>query len=572
MLHVIEPPGAFDFESNLQYKVFHLQSHCIFVIFMGYGALAAMTYLYEVMPEDSAARAHSVLAIGMPGLFLSLLPLWSNFDDGNQAGHWFGYDFGADILRPLEKNAVFYGGSDPGRFVPTYMAFVESQQSDNWKREPGFDRRDITVITQNALCDGFYCSYIRNQYDARFRPRNYTAFEKWLGRDRAYPRQPVACVSPEELSACWQEYEALPEVAARLKYGGPVLRPNSDDVFALNGVVARKIFEKNKKDHVFYIEQSVPIAWMYPYLVPSGLIFRLNPEPLGALPPGTVEQDRKFWDAYSARLLRDPWFRVDDDATITFGKLAMWHADLYRWRHLDREEEYWLKMAHTLCPQLQLVVDNLSRLYEQQKRFAEAIALVRQAQVDDPRNENYAGMLDRLIEAEHFGQQEQELRAALLKTPDDLSLQLRLARTLQGQGKFNELNDRLRLVAGMTNWTHDQMAELIQYYVEQARNPEAAIAFLEVRARIDPQTSELVYSLAALHAMLNHKDDAIKYLTQAATVGGTNALISATVDPRFEMMRDDPRFQALVSTAKLPVTNRPMTNPPPPILPKPLSR
>jgi len=566
MLHVIEPPSGFDFESNLQYKVFHLQSHCIFVIFMGYGALAAMTYLRELLPELEAST--SILVIGVPGLFLSLLPLWSNFNDGNQAGHWFGYDFGADIMRPLDKNAVYYGGSDPGRFIPTYTAFVESQQSDRWKREPGFDRRDVTVITQNALCDEYYCSYIRHQYDPRFRPQKYTLFEKWLGRDHTYPTQPITCVSPEELSACWQEYDAWPDVARRMKYGGPRLRPNSNDVFDLNGIVARKIFEKNKQNHTFYVEQSIPIDWMYPYLLPSGLIFKLNSEPMAALPPGVIEQDRKFWDAYSVRLLQDPQFRVDDDATITFGKLAMWHADLYRWRHLDKEQEYWLKMALALCPQLQSAVDNLSRLLQQQKRFDEALALVKQAQADDPRNEAYAGILDRLTEAKHYVQREQELNVSLAKSPNDPQLHLQLARVLQGEGKFDELDNHMRIAAGLTNWSHEEMAALIQYYVEAAHNPDAAIAFLEVRAKIDPKASELVYSLAALHALLEHKDEALKYLTQSASVGGTNALVSASIDPRFESMRDDPRFQALVGTVKLPVTNQHLTNPPP-VLPKP---
>jgi hypothetical protein len=50
MLQIIAPQEGFDFERNLQYKVFHLQSHCIFVMFMGYGALALMTYLHETMP------------------------------------------------------------------------------------------------------------------------------------------------------------------------------------------------------------------------------------------------------------------------------------------------------------------------------------------------------------------------------------------------------------------------------------------------------------------------------------------------------------------------------------------
>ena len=572
MLHLIEPPASFDFETNIQYKVFHLQSHCIFVVLMGYGALAAMTYLYEMMPPMPSGN--SVLLAGVPGLFLSLLPLWSNFDDCNQAGHWFGYDFGADIMRPLEKNAVFYGGSDPGRFVPTYMAFAESQQPDRWKREPGFDRRDVAVITQNALCDSFYCSYIRDQYDPRFRPSaaQYNPFEKWLGRDRAYPDKPVTCVSPEELSNCWEEYQRMPEVAERIKAGIPVLRPGTSDVFDLNGVVAWKIFEKNKKDHAFYVEQSIPINWMYPYLLPSGLIFKLNPEPLGALPPAVIEEDHKFWDTYSARLLQDPKFHLDDDAMITFGKLAMWHADLYHWRHLEKEEEYWLRIAHALCPQLQGVVDSLSRLLAHQQRFDEAVALLKQAQLDDPPNDAYPHMLERLIAAQEFGKREQELLSELAKSPRDKRLNVDLAQVLQDEGKYNELNDRLRIVAALTNWPHDEMAELIRYYVDDKHNLEAAVAFLEVRAKLDPKNSELIYSLAALDATLGHKDEALRYLAQSAKVGGDNPLISATVDPRFGSLHDDPRFKVLVGPAKMnaPAKTKPPTNLPPtlPVLPK----
>jgi tetratricopeptide (TPR) repeat protein len=578
MLLIIAPQEGFDFEHNLQYKVFHLQSHCIFVLLMGYGALALMTYLHELMPEVPAKTG--VIGFGMPALFLSLLPFWSNFDGCSQADHWFGYDYGADMMRPMDKNAVYFGGSDPGRFVPTFMAFVESQQPDRWKadwsvdpvatakRGSAFDRRDVTVITQNALCDDYYASYIRDQYDPRFRPAKWTPFEKWLGRDHAYPEIPVTCVSHDELVACWYEHQHWPDVAARMQAGGPEIRPGSNDVFDINGIVAQKIFEKNKKDHTFYLEQSVPISWMYPYLLPSGLIFKLNPEPLtdaDFAAHGGIEKDRKFWDAYSQKLLSDPKFRLDSDAILTFGKLAFWHSDLYRWRHLDKEQEYWLRMALALCPQLQDAVNSLAHLLMDQKRFDEAIAMVQQAELDDPRNESYGPILNMLNEARVYGRREQELRAELAKSPYDVQMNLDLAALLQDEGKFPELNDRLRTLAGLTNWSHDAMAGVIQYYVNTAHNPDAAIAFLEARARIDPNSGELIYSLAALEASVDRKDDALKYLSQAVALGGSNAVTSAKIDPRFAGLHDDPRFQTLLNP---PAT----TNPPGAVLPKPVKK
>ena len=578
MLLIIAPQEGFDFERNLQYKVFHLQSHCIFVLLMGYGALALMTFLHELMPEVPARTG--AIGFGVPALFLSLLPLWSNFDGCSQAGHWFGYEYGADMMRPMDKNAVYFGGSDPGRFVPTFMAFVESQQPDKWKadwvldpvgtakRGAGFDRRDVTVITQNALCDSrYYTPYIYDQYDPRVRPIKWTPFEKWLGRDRAYPEIPVTCMNADELEACWKEYYEWPDVADRIKMYGisAAVRQGSNDIFDINGIVAQKIFEKNKADHTFYIEQSVPIQWMYPYLLPSGLIFKLNPEPLASLPAAAVEEDRKFWDAYSQKLLSDPRFRIDSDAILTFGKLAFWHSDLYRWRKMPKEQEEWLRMSLKLCPQLQDAVNSFAHLLLDQKRFDEAIAVVQQAELDDPRNEAYASMLDLVNESKVYGVREQELRADLAKSPYDVQLNLDLARLLQDEGKFSELNDRLRTVAGLTNWSHDGIAGIIQYYVDTVHNPEAAIAFLEVRATIDPKADKLIYALAALDATVGRKDDVIKYLTQAVAVGGTNAMNAARLDPRFVGLHDDPRFQALLGVP-------PATNPPGAVLPKPAKK
>ena len=547
-LQVIEPQEAFDLERNLQYKVFHVQSHAILALFMGYGALAVAIFIQRDYPQVSAR--FGTITFGLPVLCLSLLPFFSNAGHCSQAGHWFGYRFGYDVMAPMDKGAVYYGGSDFGRFVPTYMAFVESQQPDRWKHDSGFDRRDVAVITQNALCDVFYCHYIRDQYDDRFRPRpdQYTPFEKWLGRDQAYPKTNVICLGENELSECWQEFNKIPEIAALIARGVPVPRTGTNDVFLINAIAAKKVFEKNKAKHTFYLEQSVAMPWTYPYLLPSGLIFKLNPVPLKALPADSVAADRKYWDDYSARLLADPHFAQDDDAHITFGKLAAWHADLYHFWHMEPEEEHWLKIALSLCPQLADSVSNLSRLMAQHQRFDEAIALIQKAERDDPRNETYGPMLDGIVLGKQLSTREQDLRAKLGRTPKspyDVDLNLQLARVLQDEGKFPELDDRMKFLAGLTNWDRPGMAAVVEYYVSHEHNPDAAIAFLAERAKIEPQASEMIYSLAALHASLGHKDEAFKYLTQAVSVGGTNALISAKIDPRFAGLVGDPRFKAL---------------------------
>ena len=71
------------------------------------------------------------------------------------------------IYPEMARDAVVYGGTDPGRFCPTYMIFCESfiPHDCQPEQDTNFDRRDCYVITQNALADPTYLDYIRAQYN-----------------------------------------------------------------------------------------------------------------------------------------------------------------------------------------------------------------------------------------------------------------------------------------------------------------------------------------------------------------------------------------------------------------------
>src|ERR1019366_3506639 len=121
-------------------------------------------------------------------LFIALslfaaMPLYSglaHWFSSDQRNHWFGYWFGHDMFTPpfkgtdgkpiypeMTKDTVLYGGTDPGRFCPTYTIFCESFTPHNCQplEDQHFDRRDVYIITQNALADGTYLCYIRAHYN-----------------------------------------------------------------------------------------------------------------------------------------------------------------------------------------------------------------------------------------------------------------------------------------------------------------------------------------------------------------------------------------------------------------------
>ena len=141
-------------------------------------------------------RAPLIITLGV----FAIMPSYSIFNhwfDNEERNHWFGYWFGHDMFTPpvegpdgqftydakvraqmakgpkgnlvypeMTRDAILFGGTDPGRFAPTYMIFCDSFIPHKCQPifDQNFDRRDVYIITQNALADPTYLQYIRSQY------------------------------------------------------------------------------------------------------------------------------------------------------------------------------------------------------------------------------------------------------------------------------------------------------------------------------------------------------------------------------------------------------------------------
>ena len=163
--------------------------------------------------------------------------------------------FGNDIIESIPPGSIYFGGTDPGRFLITAMC--KSQVN----ADPFF------VLTQNALADATYLEYLRGMYGAKI----YTPTD-------------------EDSQKCFQDYteDAQKRLQShQLKPGEDVTQDSKGQVqvkgevavMEINGLLAKVIFDKNP-DREFYIEESFPLDWMYPYLEPHGLIFKINRQPL----------------------------------------------------------------------------------------------------------------------------------------------------------------------------------------------------------------------------------------------------------------------------------------------------
>jgi hypothetical protein len=354
-----------------------------------WGAVAGLAIASSAALLLALARTGKrFIPIGYVAL-IALLPLpsvlshwWSNEQSGHLFGYWFGHDMfsppfrdssgqlgynqderqkarsgpnGSFVYPEMSPNAILFGGTDPGRFCPTYMIFSESFLPKEKRREPNFDRRDVYIITQNALADGHYLEYIRAHYNrsaqedpyffsellrsqeerasntstnflSRFAlplDRALTEVGAQLERERRasglYPAKELTLPSNNDLDRAMRNFMAdfqeraqrgqlRPGEEVRVK-GNQAQVTGQAAVMGINAILTREIFDKNP-GHEFYVEESFPIDWMYPHLTPFGTIMKLERQPPKELTPEVVERDRRFWADYMERLMGD-WVKPE---------------------------------------------------------------------------------------------------------------------------------------------------------------------------------------------------------------------------------------------------------------------
>ncbi len=162
------------------------------------------------------------------------------------------------------------------------------------------------VLTQNALADGSYLAYLRAMYGTKlYMPTDADskqAFDEYVAD--AKKRLKAGRLKPgENVSFASEEDDLVAEEDKKVQVSGQVA------VMSINALIARTIFDKNP-GREFYIEESFPLDWMYPYLSPHGLIMKINRQPLKEMTDAIVEKDRKYWQKQTAALIGD-WLRAD---------------------------------------------------------------------------------------------------------------------------------------------------------------------------------------------------------------------------------------------------------------------
>jgi hypothetical protein len=298
--------------------------------------------------------------------------------------------FARDTINSIPRNAIYFGGTDPGRGVIT--AFVQSHA----------DADPFFVLTQNALADSLYLQYLRAIYGKK-----------------------IYVPGDGDLRGAFEKYKTDAGIrldGGRLKPGEKVFRKDGKiefngtvSVMEVNALLAKVIFERNPTRE-FYVEESFVMDWMYPHLLPHGPILKLNRQLLSEISAAALQADREYWRKLTTRFLGD-WlteatpiqivcefvervygdayldgFKGDPDYVLAgrtysprrhFGKLRQAQAALYEWRlqraaspaettAMKRSAELAFKQLLALCPDDSEYVRRCAKFLQDQKRADDA--------------------------------------------------------------------------------------------------------------------------------------------------------------------------------------------------------
>jgi thioredoxin-like negative regulator of GroEL len=609
ILFIILQNPKIDMQTLFIARVQYIQSHAVYAIWLGYGLLLLMGLLDTVLAlwvrkmvssedknsESSERTATAIVrAVTLVGVALVLLLpfslVWKNYyskqqekvvGGSEQNGHDFGWQFGnwqlqgvvgikkdlwyecgkdqakfdaewakypnPDYPPPMGTNAIFFGGTDPGRFVPTYMIYCPQV------------RADVYLITQNALADNTYMAVMRDLYGDQIwipaQKDSNTAFREYVEGVQSGRINAGADVNTE---------------------GGRVQVQGVAGVMQINGILCRQIFDHNQlvsevktdestrqsgaavvpvdpvgqdgtlRPRDFYVEESYVIPWMYPYLTPHGLIMKINNRPTG-ITPEMIKNDQDFWNWYVDRLVTDRKFQRDIVARKSFSKLRSAIAGLYSARGHMNEAEAAFKQAVQLYPLSPEAVFRLADLYMRQRRFDEASQVIQTFADQDRYHDRTGPMLEQIDKMKTMDARKDELEAIMKAgagKPMDINQAFELTQL------YNVLQEHPKLHALVNNILSSKLPAQIELQLAQQftqmRRFDLAETVLTHYLSATPADTRVWIELAVIRLTRGQTGPALEALETAVNKGGDSVRALVAQDARFRPLYGNGRFRTLI--------------------------
>ncbi|MCC5843223.1 MAG: DUF2723 domain-containing protein [Verrucomicrobia bacterium] len=422
----------------------------------------------------------------------------------------------------LDQNAILFGGTDPGRFVPTYL-FHSARV-----------RPDLHILTQNALADTTHLQTLRAQYGQRiFTPSDedsHLAFRSYADHLRIFD----------------------PDAFGTLMTGGDLLEVTGvEQVNHINFQLTRLIVDRNLPGRSVYIEESYTIPELTPRLRPHGLIFQIEAEPV-RLTRAEIRRDMDFWDWYIETLLetrlppdqRSQRFQADAMARRAFSKLRTAQAGVYHDQGYPREAERAFRQAQSLYPANPETAFRFAELPLSQQRFDAAEDIINAFAPRDPRHHQIPVFHRQAAQLRDLNR-----RRLAAENEWDLSPGVNLALQLTQFYGLLEMTDHMedaaRILLNLPRIREEFYPPLADF-LRRREHRELYQQTLEVWTERYPQSIEPVLDLAAIALSDRETRRFFELLDRAIALDPPAVRARLRADPRFLDIQHWTSFQSRI--------------------------
>jgi TolB-like protein/Tfp pilus assembly protein PilF len=239
--------------------------------------------------------------------------------------------------------------------------------------------------------------------------------------------------------------------------------------------------------------------------------------------------------------------QIDDGLAEAHASLA--HVRLHDWDWAGLEEEF--LRALDLNPGFAMAYGWYSEYLMAMGRAEECIAITRRAQQADPVSPVIATTLaTALYFARRYDEAVQELRNAIEIDPNHFLPHFRLGQVHQMRGVFDEAISEMRKAVAFSGGSTETLSGLAQ--------ASAAAGQIDLMQTVLDQMNDQAagryvspYNLAKVYASLCDKEEAFRWLEKAFRERNPD-FIEIKVEPVFDSLRPDPRFQQILDRVGLP--------------------
>jgi thioredoxin-like negative regulator of GroEL len=446
------------------------------------------------------------------------------------------------------------------------------------------------------------------------------AYPKEIARSLGgvYPDREIYTGTPEDSRRCFEEYMADAQrrmQVNQLKMGEDVKivrDPDGKDrvqvsgqvaVMNINGLLTKVIFDHNPKNE-FFVEESFPLDWMYPYLTPFGVIMKINRQPLPSLTEDHFNRDHQFWKQFSKRLTGDiidydtpvkqivDWiektylrhdfngftgdrrFLHDDDAQKSFSKLRSSIGGIYAWRlepdtricppeyrpksdaetqRIYKEADFAFRQAFAFCPYSPEAVFHYAKLLLQYRRFDDALLVAQTCLKLDPYNGQVRGLVENVKAYKQQSAGFDQARSSLVKledevrrNPTDVQAAFNLAMSYL---QLQQTDRAVQILDGVLNSPQADAAAfrgLIQAYNSFGHRAglEKVVDKLEALVRTNPANSQATIGLVEGYRQLQKPEAAMPLLDKLFNDPNLDANAALSIAQAYAALGNAPKLEA----------------------------